>query len=90
MRPEMNDMPSNENYEIDNPEVKTILRSIGSKIGAAVKPGWGFALFIYEYGGPNGANFYIASADRSDIIRMLEEWIARQRRDMQPEGVVRA
>ena len=70
-------------YEIKNDTVKSVMRSIAEKIGAACPTGWGYLLHIFEFGTKEqpGSTFYISNADRVDAIRMLEEWIAKQRPD---------
>lgn len=55
-------------------EAKT--RQLGQKLGAHCPPGWGFALFIFEFG-PQGMMHYVSNADRDDITTMLMEFIAR-------------
>lgn len=70
------------NFDVRNPEIENILRKLGHSIEDKLPKGWGFALNIFEYGTPNnpGSNFYISSADRQDVIRMLKEFIAREER----------
>lgn len=67
------------NYEVHNPEIQATLRSIGAKIGGALPEGnkWGFMLMIFEYG-QGGANFYMSSADRRDVMNLLKEWLIKE------------
>ena len=68
-----------ENYEIHNPEIDATQKAIAAKIRQALPDGWGFMLMIFEVNKDDGANFYSSTADRHDVITVLEEWIARQR-----------
>jgi len=74
-------------YEVDNPAIKSTLRDIAGKVGAALVPGWGFLLMLFEYGTrkdaafgePDGGSlFYISSADRADALDMMREWMRKQ------------
>jgi hypothetical protein len=65
-----------ENFEIVNEEVQTKLREIGRMMKRSLPEGWGFAHFIYTYGS-GGSFFYIASCERDDMIKMLEEFIVK-------------
>lgn len=46
----------------------------GKIIGESLPAGWGFGLFLFTYG-PGGTMFWISSAQRSDMINALSEWI---------------
>jgi hypothetical protein len=65
------------NYEINNPEIRALLRAISEKIKPACPEGWGFLLFLFEFGAGK-SNFYMSNADRKDAIKMLREWLVRQ------------
>jgi hypothetical protein len=64
-------------FEVDNPQIKSLLREIGNKIRSQIPPGWGFTLFIFSYG-EGGATFYLSTANRDDMIKALREFIARE------------
>jgi hypothetical protein len=64
------------NFNVRNTAIEQKLRSIGKYIGDDLPTDWGFALFLFSYG-ENGNMFYISSAQRSDIIKTLKEFIAR-------------
>lgn len=66
-----------ERFEIQNEEIKSKLRFIGSNIDEQLPEGWGFGLFIFSYG-ENGAMFWLSSAQREDMIKSLKEWISHQ------------
>lgn len=53
--------------------VLEILRGTGEVIGNALPSGWGFALMIFTYG-ENGTMSWISSADRADMIRVMDEF----------------
>jgi hypothetical protein len=68
---------SEENYEIRNAAIEAILKDIGAVVGRVVSqtdPSFGFCLFLFKYDGPD--MFYISNAERSDLIKGLEEFIA--------------
>ena len=78
------------NYEVDNPEIKAVLRSIAAKIGAVVPAGWGHLLMIFEYGtdANPGATFYASSAERMGVRDMLRKWLDRQENEVNPDHPV--
>ena len=51
------------------------MRRIAKVIGMGLSKGWGFALLVFEYGGPGTQMHYISSAQRQDMIRVLQEQI---------------
>lgn len=65
-----------ENYEVDNPLIKELLRSIGKGLGEAMPPGYGFALQIFKFDGEEF--FHISNAERNSLIPALKEWIAKE------------
>jgi len=67
-----------ERYEIRQEDVERKLYSIGKLIGDALPDGYGFMLMIASYG-EGGSAFYLSSMQREDTIKMLEEFIARER-----------
>lgn len=60
-------------YEIRNEVVEHRLREIGREIRAKLPNGFGFTLMIFSYG-EGGDFFYISSAMREDMIKMMEEF----------------
>lgn len=75
-----------DNYEVKNPELQAVLKSIGSKVGGALPDGWGFALFLFEMGMKGGATFYISSADRESVVEAMQEWMDRTQGEINPEN----
>lgn len=59
---------------------------VAKKLKAAMPPGVGFTLFLFEYGN-KGFTSYISTADREDMISLIKEWLKIQEADPQkPEG----
>jgi predicted hydrocarbon binding protein len=70
-------MTEDSRYEVENEQIKALLKELGSNIGKNMPKGWGFNLLIFQYGGP-GSLFYLSSANRSDMIRMMKEFISHE------------
>lgn len=66
-----------DDYEVKNPAVQAALLEIAHGVKAKTPAGMGFAVFLFDYGA-NGALFYMASANRDDMVQMLREWLARE------------
>ena len=64
------------NYEVDNPEIKAVLRDIGERIASALPDGWGFNLLIFSFG-EKGSMFYLSNAHRESMIEAMQEFIAK-------------
>jgi hypothetical protein len=62
-------------------EMREQLRGIANIVKRACGEGVGFALFLGPAGGPN---FYIASAEREDVVKLLREWLTYVRRSGVP------
>lgn len=65
-------------FDVRDPRMEEILRRLGTKIGVSLPSSWGFMLMLFEYG-ENGNLFYISSAEREDVIRVLESFIGREK-----------
>lgn len=63
-------------YEIENEEIKALLHGIGARLKELMPTGWGFTLMIFEYKAE--PFFYMSTAGRADMIRVLREFIARE------------
>ncbi len=63
-------------YTIRDPEIEALMNRLAHTINDKLPTGWGFNLLLFEYG-EKGALFYISSAQRDDMIRVMKEWIAR-------------
>jgi hypothetical protein len=73
-------MPSDPRFEVQNEQIKSRLRDIGNILERALPKGWGFTLQMFSYG-ENGSMFYLSSAAREDMIRLMEEFIKKQREE---------
>jgi hypothetical protein len=70
--------PPDINYTEPDPlDIQRTMKGLGTKIGEALPDGWGFNLLIFTYG-EGGSLFYISSAQRSDVINVMKEFIKRQ------------
>ena len=66
-----------EEYEVQNPKIEALLRSIGRTLKSKMPPNYGFSLFIFSYG-EGGDSCYISSADREDFLTTLQEFMVRE------------
>lgn len=57
------------------------LREVGKIIKTTLPPHLGFTLLLYDYG-EGGATFYMSSANREDNIRLMQEFIEKQKEAM--------
>ena len=74
-------MSNDPRYKYEHKEIEEMLKEMGRTLGAAVKPhNYGFALFLYEFG-QGGGMFYIANGARDDVLKMLTEFMDREKRD---------
>lgn len=60
----------------DPDDIKPLLQELGGVIGAALPAGYGFNLLLFTFA-PGGV-FYIANAERADVINMMREFIKKQ------------
>src|SRR6516162_3708305 len=74
--------PQRERFAIESRlrEIASLIQGAIDQTAARTGSGdrYGFALFVFTYG-EGGSLSYISSAERADILRMLEEWIALQK-----------
>ena len=68
---------SQSSYDIKDPVIEELMKRIADTIADRMPPGWGFNLMLFEYG-DGGSLFYISRAQRQDIIKVMQEFIARQ------------
>lgn len=64
-------------YEVKDPEIKALLHNIAIRLKSEMPPGWGFTLFLFSYG-EGGALFYLSSAERTDMIKVVKEFIKKE------------
>lgn len=65
-------------FEVKNAVVQAILKDLGAELKRRMPEGMGFALLMFDYGA-DGSLFYIADAEREDMIRTMEEFIGRNK-----------
>ncbi len=68
-------------YEVRHAEAEKMLNNIGQLLRGACPSGFGFSLLIFSFGeGGEGSNmFYTSNAQREDMIRAMQEFIAKFR-----------
>jgi hypothetical protein len=52
-------------------------KRVGDAIRDSIPPGVGFTLFLFDFGDRGGLT-YLSSADRSDMLNVLREFLARR------------
>lgn len=67
----------NEQYGVDNPEIKKLLNDLAHLLGDQMPKGCGFTLLLFSYG-EGGDLFYISSAQRDDMLRTMAEFIQKR------------
>jgi hypothetical protein len=55
-----------------------LLNEIGQLLRGGMPKGYGFSLLIFNFG-PDGNLFYTSNANREDMIRTMQEFIAKFR-----------
>lgn len=53
-------------------------REYANLLKAKVPAGVGFALFLFDFGA-DGNTAYVSTADRDDMLRLIDEWSAKVR-----------
>lgn len=69
-------MTDDPRYEIENEEIKKLMKDIAIRIKGVLPPGWGMTLFLFEY--MESSCFYFSTAERKDMIKVLKEFIKRE------------
>ena len=69
--------PHDERYQVANADVQRRLRTIAGDIDEQLEEGWGFTLFLFNYG-EGGAIFYLSSAERPAMVATIKEWLAKE------------
>jgi hypothetical protein len=62
-------------YEVRNPEVEKTLKNLGRLLKETMPPGYGFTLMMFGY--KNDEMFYMSSAEREDMIKVMREFIEK-------------
>lgn len=65
-------------YEVRDEKAEAMLKEIGQLLKAACPPGYGFNLLVFTFG-EGGNMFYCSNAQREDMIRAMQEFIAKFR-----------
>ena len=68
-----------ERYEVRVADIEKKLKNLGQDIAEGLPEGWGFMLFITQFG-KDGSNFYISNANRDDMMKVMQEWIEREKK----------
>jgi len=71
-------MDKDPRFQVENDQIKKLLRDIGLTLGSQMPPGWGFTLLIFEYvkaSGEASSMFYISSARRADMRKAMQEFL---------------
>lgn len=71
--------PFDKRFEVRNKEAEAALRGIGDVLKAQTPKGMGFAFFLFDFG-EKGGLYYVSNAQREDMIKTMEEWIAKEKR----------
>lgn len=53
-------------------------RTLAYSVTRKLPKGVGMCLFLYDFG-PEGALAYMSNGNRADVIKMLEEFLAKQK-----------
>lgn len=61
----------------EHSDVKVLLNEIATIIASQMPPNMGFALMMFDYG-EGGNFFYASSANRTDMIKMMKEFIEKR------------
>ena len=65
-------------YEVRNEQIEQLLKDLGLFLKSSMPPGYGFSLLIFGFT-PGNELFYLSSAQREDMIRTMQEFIAKFR-----------
>ena len=56
----------------ESEETRKAMQHLGDKVKSSLPEGWGFALLVFETGKEDHAVNYISSADRQDMVTVLQ------------------
>jgi hypothetical protein len=63
-------------FEVRDPKAEAALKAMGDLLREHMPPGYGFSLWIFNFG-PGGNLFYTSNADRSDVFKMIREFLEK-------------
>jgi hypothetical protein len=72
-------MTYDERYEVQSADKQRALHTIATLVDEQTPDGMGFAVFLFDYG-PDGALFYMSSAERAGVLASIKEWVACEER----------
>ena len=71
----------NAHYEVPIPDaVKQAAAKMVNDARAAMPPGWGATVLLYEYGPPGNPLMYISTSERADSLALIADWAAHMQR----------
>ena len=65
-------------FEVRDEKAEAMLKEIGTLLKQACPLGFGFSLLVFSFG-EGGSMFYTSNAKREDMIRAMQEFIAKFR-----------
>jgi hypothetical protein len=68
-----------EDFKVGHESHEIALKEIGEYLKTKVPTGMGFMVLMFDYG-EKGNMFYLSSALRDDMIKAMEEFIAKQKK----------
>lgn len=58
--------------------IKSKMQTIAKKVDDEIPEGFGFCVLVFPFGKTeDGQMMYVSNADRLDIVKSMEEWIAK-------------
>jgi hypothetical protein len=69
------------NYTTSDPaNIRPVLQELGARISSVLPDAWGFTLLLFPFGEPakEGGTFYIANAERADVLNIMRQFIRSQ------------
>lgn len=73
------------NFEVENEQMEAALKDLGAFIGQGLPKGVGFSLLLFNFG-EGGSTFYTSNANRQDVIKAMEEFIAKHKK--KPRSII--
>jgi hypothetical protein len=68
-------------YTSNDPDnIRPRLQELGARISSVLPTTWGFTLLLFPFGEPatEGGTFYIANAERTDVLNVMRQFIRSQ------------
>lgn len=64
--------------KLNRQQLEETCRGYADAFRDVVPDGVGFTIFLFDFG-TGGNTAYVSSADRADMVRLIEEWLRRQK-----------